>query len=445
MKQFLVLILVLSMCFSLFGCKSEAAKTTEELIAAIGTVNLDSADAIAAAQAAYDTLSLEDKSAVENAAALAQATADYAQLVLQSQAEDVFSLIGALGEITADSEAAVVAAQAAYDALPEEAKPLVSNSDVLQQASYALKRIKLEEKLLGTWYIETTRYDETKNENNRYQYTSLRNTNHNSTTRTTYYTHPEYGENRLASNFFHIADSGFYSGSREVRSDIMGQWTLNDDLSALVVDLEVEGLPFEEYIFEIREEDGFTKLYGDYPFENSLAFVHASDVKDAFDAKYYYMEMDKDDYRQFFDDPVNLGCLYDQNGNPISTITDGEYSANIETVWLIPGKANENGLMYVDGNHLAYSFTFDGRDGRGSSNMPIIASTRTYSDMKVTGANDLLFVRADHVAKNYIDENGYRTLELTDGRVIRTYNEDFFNEINCIWKYLDADYQDYIY
>ena len=195
MKQFLVLILVLSMCFSLFGCKSEAAKTTEELIAAIGTVNLDSADAIAAAQAAYDTLSLEDKSAVENAAALAQATADYAQLVLQSQAEDVFSLIGALGEITADSEAAVVAAQAAYDALPEEAKPLVSNSDVLQQASYALKRIKLEEKLLGTWYIETTRYDETKNENNRYQYTSLRNTNHNSTTRTTYYTHPEYGEN----------------------------------------------------------------------------------------------------------------------------------------------------------------------------------------------------------------------------------------------------------
>ena len=146
MRKIGAMILVLAMCFSLFGCKSKEAKAAEELITAIGTVSLDSADAIAAAQAAFDALSQEDKAAVENASALTQAEADYAQLVLQKQADDVYAQIGALGEITADSEAAVTAAQAAYDALPEEGKALVGNSDVLQQASHALKKIALEEK-----------------------------------------------------------------------------------------------------------------------------------------------------------------------------------------------------------------------------------------------------------------------------------------------------------
>ncbi len=66
MKKALALLLALVMCLSLAGCKSKEVKNTEALIEAIGEVSLESESAIVAAEEAYNALSVEDKPEVVN-------------------------------------------------------------------------------------------------------------------------------------------------------------------------------------------------------------------------------------------------------------------------------------------------------------------------------------------------------------------------------------------
>lgn len=66
-KKALICIVALALCFTLAGCKSKEAKATEKLIDAIGTVTLDSGEAISIAEQSYSALSPDDKSAVSDA------------------------------------------------------------------------------------------------------------------------------------------------------------------------------------------------------------------------------------------------------------------------------------------------------------------------------------------------------------------------------------------
>lgn len=74
MKRCITMMLVFAMCLSLCACgKSEAVKNVESLIEAIGGVTVDSEAAVVAAEKAYNSLSEEDKSTVENAFVLESA------------------------------------------------------------------------------------------------------------------------------------------------------------------------------------------------------------------------------------------------------------------------------------------------------------------------------------------------------------------------------------
>ncbi|MCD7859937.1 MAG: PQQ-binding-like beta-propeller repeat protein, partial [Firmicutes bacterium] len=82
-----------------------AADSVISLIDAIGTVTLDSEEAIEAARAAYDGLTEEQKALVTNLDTLTAAEEAYAKLVAdQSAADSVISLIDAIGTVTLDSE-----------------------------------------------------------------------------------------------------------------------------------------------------------------------------------------------------------------------------------------------------------------------------------------------------------------------------------------------------
>lgn len=117
----------------------KAAGRVEELIAAIGTVTLDSEQAIADARAAYDALTEEQKALVGNYDVLQQAESDFAALQQnEAAAAQVRQLIEAIGEVTIESRQAIEAARTAYDALTEPQKALVGNYDVLQQAEATL-------------------------------------------------------------------------------------------------------------------------------------------------------------------------------------------------------------------------------------------------------------------------------------------------------------------
>ena len=79
MRRWLTMVLAAVLLLSLCGCKSKAAKETDELILRIGEVTASSSDEVEQAQNAYDALSDREKEQVENYAVLEQAQKDLAE------------------------------------------------------------------------------------------------------------------------------------------------------------------------------------------------------------------------------------------------------------------------------------------------------------------------------------------------------------------------------
>lgn len=130
---------------------AEAAEV-EEAIAAIGTVTLDSADAIDAARALYDGSDADVQGAVGNLADLEAAETALSDL----RVEEVVGLIDAIGTVTLESAGAVDAAQDAFDALSDADAAKVGNADVLTAAAEQLKALEQEQvqALLDTMRLE---------------------------------------------------------------------------------------------------------------------------------------------------------------------------------------------------------------------------------------------------------------------------------------------------
>ena len=128
MRRCFVLLLVLAMALTLTACsKSEAAQAVDDQIAAIGEVTLESESAIAAAEEAVEALAEEDRKQLDNEDDLKEARAAYETLVLEDQAAGVEEAIAAIGTVTVDSGEAVETARALYDASPAEVQALVEN------------------------------------------------------------------------------------------------------------------------------------------------------------------------------------------------------------------------------------------------------------------------------------------------------------------------------
>ena len=117
----------------------QAADAVEKLIDAIGTVTLDSEEAIKAARDAYDALTEEQQAQVGNYQTLLDAEAKLADL---QAADAVAKLIDAIGTVTLDSEEAIKAARGAYDALTDAQKELVGNYQILLDAEAKLAQLK---------------------------------------------------------------------------------------------------------------------------------------------------------------------------------------------------------------------------------------------------------------------------------------------------------------
>ena len=117
----------------------QAADAVEKLIDAIGTVTLDSEEAIKAARDAYDALTEEQQAQVGNYQTLLDAEAKLADL---QAADAVEKLIDAIGTVTLDSEEAIKAARGAYDALTDAQKELVGNYQILLDAEAKLAQLK---------------------------------------------------------------------------------------------------------------------------------------------------------------------------------------------------------------------------------------------------------------------------------------------------------------
>ena len=118
----------------------------EKMIAAIGTVSLDSEAQILAARAAFDALTEAQKQQVSNTKDLTDAEAKLTALkeaATQNQtlAAEATGKIDAIGAVTVFSGEKVKAARAAFDALTAQQKALVENQDMLIAAEAALAEL----------------------------------------------------------------------------------------------------------------------------------------------------------------------------------------------------------------------------------------------------------------------------------------------------------------
>ena len=120
-------------------------KSVEALIDAIGTVTLDSKSAIDEARKAYDKLTAEQQAKVSNYAALTAAETTYAKLVQdktdQDAADAVIAKINAIGTVTLDSKSAIDEARKAYDGLTKAQQAKVSNYTALTAAETAYAKL----------------------------------------------------------------------------------------------------------------------------------------------------------------------------------------------------------------------------------------------------------------------------------------------------------------
>ena len=127
MKKFLCVLMVLSVMLCFSGCKSKAAKLAEEQIAALGTVTLDSADAIAAAKAAYEALPLKQQAYVTNFYLITVAEMDYQNLLYDQQAREIEQMIHDLRPVTMGSAEALAHAEEVYNSADISVKLKVNN------------------------------------------------------------------------------------------------------------------------------------------------------------------------------------------------------------------------------------------------------------------------------------------------------------------------------
>lgn len=125
---------------------TSSATIVAEKIDAIGTVTKDSETVIQNARTAYNALTKSEQAKVTNYAKLTNAENQLAQLKNDEVAVSaVITKINAIGTVTKDSESTIQSARAAYDALTETQKALVSNYKTLTDAESALAALKAED------------------------------------------------------------------------------------------------------------------------------------------------------------------------------------------------------------------------------------------------------------------------------------------------------------
>lgn len=139
----------------------QTVAAVEDRISAIGTVTLNSEDAITAARAAYDALTDAQKALVENLSVLEAAEKKYEELVKQAKQEGldeaaasgVEALINAIGTVTLGDKANIEAARAAYEALTDAQKAKVDNYAKLVAAEAELKDLIEDASITGSLII----------------------------------------------------------------------------------------------------------------------------------------------------------------------------------------------------------------------------------------------------------------------------------------------------
>lgn len=147
MKKIISMLLLLCISLSLCSCGTSAAVVDcEKLINNIGEITLESEDAIIAAEKAFSSLSEKEKDKIpESEKTLFSARANYTSL-LNNTVNSLISSINSIGEVSLESEGIINSTRNQYNKLPLNSRNLITNYDILVTAEEKLQVIKEEYK-----------------------------------------------------------------------------------------------------------------------------------------------------------------------------------------------------------------------------------------------------------------------------------------------------------
>lgn len=144
-RTLVLLVLIISVTIVMSACgRSEAAKSADGLIEAIGEVTKDSKGAITAAQNAVDALEQKDRDSLKYYNKLEKAKEEYQEILNVEAIENVQSLIAEIGTVTMDSGNVIKTAREAYNKLSKELQERVNNTDTLNNAETAFLKARAE-------------------------------------------------------------------------------------------------------------------------------------------------------------------------------------------------------------------------------------------------------------------------------------------------------------
>lgn len=137
----LALAMVIVAASLLTACKSEETRSVESLIRDIGEVTENSGEQIENAREAYNALSAEEQGKISNYIVLDEAEKTYDRIWIGKTE----NLINAIGDVDSDSAEKIAAARKSYDNLTKRQQENVGNFETLLNAETAYENLVLQE------------------------------------------------------------------------------------------------------------------------------------------------------------------------------------------------------------------------------------------------------------------------------------------------------------
>lgn len=399
------IVAVIFLCLSMVlicGCQSKEAKNMDALIQAIGQIDSSSGPVVEYVRKQYEQLSEEDKDTLKNY-----------DMLLSAEAAYVDALIDAIGTVTPECGADILAAENAYASIHEDAKLHVRGWEQLQKVKVEYECAVLESGLTGFWVNEVLGSTDVQIGRGLVCSYGLDETNCDPV--------------NLEKTQFELLKDGIliFGGIIE------GNWYLSENKDALI--LEADG---RSCTLEIQEEGGFTKLVGTLFDNQPFGYVKEKDYVSAFHEKYAVADLNRENVEMYLADPVSIGTVETPQGKK-------------HNAYWYESKAYEDGLVYF-GSSCVIPVKYD-HGGKWYNlwlEFPMLSATKLRikeifinTDARISG--EVFYVKAPYVSQNYINQDGYRVLELSNG--ISMIFDGYDEMMNTFWSRSEAVYEEHIY
>lgn len=227
--------------------------------------------------------------------------------------------------------------------------------------------------------------------------------------------------------------SDFYLGG--------GRWEFSEDGTQIVMTANETG---ETCVLTIEEVNGVSALH----MENCGYFFRDEEVEQGVGDKFVVVELSPENVHDYVSEPELLGAF---------DWVDPEDGNMTTWIYHMPTKVYEDDLVFLGRKYFSVLLQYDHSNGKTFNDllrsphfMAMGSADFTNLRLSDTASGQLIYIRAEYVADNFINEEGYRTLLLTDGTTLVYSNYDYSFDwdvpyINQFFGMFDVNYADYIF